>query len=123
MLKTNSKKAKENMREHVLECCIEWHERDGEEYTGDKPATEIWEWMRKTFSWIRERGGGRNDILYHDMQGLDLGDFHRAHDVLKEVLEETDEEADRFTNIQAEELYLNLFGRHFFELVDKESAA
>jgi hypothetical protein len=121
MLKTNSKKARENMRSHVLECCIEWHERDGDEYTGDKPVTEVWEWMRKTHSWEFAQGG-RRAVLRHDLQGLGLGDFLFARDVLKDVLEETDEEADSYTNIQAEELYMNLFERHFFELVEKETA-
>ena len=108
------------MRNHVMECCIEWHETDGDEYTGDKPATEIWEWMRETHRWIIDRGGSRYDVLGYDMQGLGFGDFLYCRDVLKEVLEETDEEANRYSNTQCEELYLNLFGRHFFELVEKE---
>ena len=120
MLRTNSKKAQDNMRRHVYECCIEWHERDGETYTGDKPATEIWEWMRKTHSFIAERGGSRYDVLRYDLQGLGVGDFLYCRDVLKEVLEETDEEAWRYGITQVEELYCDLFARHFFELVEKE---
>lgn len=120
MLRTNSKKAKEAMREHVMECVMWWHEKDGDEYTGDKPVTEVWEWMRETFSWIAERGGSRYDILRHDMQGLGIGEMLDAREILAEVLDETPEEAAEYDNIECEELYINLFARHFFELLEKE---
>jgi len=120
MLKTNSKKARDNMRRHVYECCIAWHEIDGDEYTGDTPATDIWNWMRNAHSWIVERGGSRRDVLRHDITGLGLGDFLDCREVLAEVLDETDEEAGRYPQTQVEELYLNLFERHFFELVEEE---
>ena len=120
MLKTNSKKAREAMRRHVMECVMWWHEKDGDAYEGSSPVADVWEWMRTTFSWIAERGGGRNDILRYVIQGLGIGEMLSSREILAEALEETPDEAARYDNIECEELYINLFTRHFFELLEKE---
>lgn len=122
-LKTNSKKARENIRASIIDDCIYYFEVDGDDYTGCTPVTDVMRDLRDRHFDMVERKLGDRAILRYDMQGLGLGDMVHARKHLQEWLEETDEEASRFVNTQCEELYLNLYDREFFWLMDKERSA
>lgn len=118
MLRTNSKKARENMREHVLECCEVYLDGFGpDEKDMTKPVTSMWEIIKKELGWMR---GGHYAIFREHVMGLGFGDFWHCRKVLQAVLEETDEEAAKFSEEKCESVYLCLLERHFFELLWKE---
>lgn len=122
-LKANSKKARENIRASIIEDCIAYFEVDGDDYTGSTPVTDVMRDLRDRHSWLVERKAGDHSILRYDLRGLSLGNLLNARGEIKEWLEETEEEAAQYPNIKCEELYLNLYEREFFWLLNKERSA
>ena len=117
MLKTNSKQARENMRRHVIECAGLFLE-EREDIDPEKLITSAWEIISREVS-----GYSKNprEAFRHHVRGLGFGYFMDARDILRDVLEETEEEAARYSNTEAEELYTYLLECRFFELLDKEA--
>lgn len=120
MLKTNSKIVKQRLAQFILE---NTNLEDGEE---PKTVEEACEYLAKDFErregyrWKYPRHECIQDAFFDFGQGLpnNLFDFFTrypkdAWDILKEMLEETEEEANKFTLDQAEKRLCDLIYIHF----------
>ena len=106
MLKTNSKKAKENLKAYII---AGWeyetleNARDWEAVKEDIKGSFI----RQAYSSEYERKQNRQEAFAGWLAGLphNIGDFYlcQAVEDLAAILEETPEEAARFTEDQAEQ--------------------
>ena len=105
MLRTNSKKAIQNIRNHIM------NTSDFENYGINKPSTfkETADFIIRTFHDEKVRHDKRNmsfqDYFTEWMQGLPsfgIGDFYYygtdAKTILMQILEETESEANKYTD-------------------------
>ena len=123
MLKTNSKKAKENLRRYIMEATRD-HMEERAEYDGvptpdtfpavcreilrefgEEARHNLANPRRSTFECFREWGSGLA------CGGLFDYFLHEAVPTLGDILEETEEERARFTECQAEGLFSKLIFR------------
>ena len=139
MLKTNSKKARENIRAYIIECanCKHydpatdteteltfntfegyaahiWNAFKYEQMTGSARAYNLrvnGTWRDCFLDWLRGLPGvvGSSDWL--------LG-YNAAKNVLARLLEESDAERDKYTNEQAERLLSSLIYREIIRAVE-----
>ena len=98
MLKTNSKKARENVRNYINETECEYHKGE----TLKETCANIWRDFKNYYT----RGNYQEEFTKW-AQGLpgDLFDYHyfpTAKKILGDILEETEEERERFTETDAE---------------------
>lgn len=105
MLRTNSKQAKQNLQAYIMTA---WNIEDGEEARSWKAtASAVWsDFIRCAYSSEYERKQNRQKAFEDWLQGLPrgLGNFylHEAVRDLGDILEETEEERNRYTEDQAE---------------------
>ena len=104
MLRTNSKQAKQNLQAYIMTA---WN-IDGEARSWKATASAVWsDFIRCAYSSEYERKQNRAQAFAGWLQGLPkgLGDFylHEAVRDLGDILEETEEERNRFTEDQASE--------------------
>ena len=114
MVKTNSKKAREGLRKYIRE---NYFPEGYDEYEETESVKKIAENVLRCFYEEKVRYDSRcmtfEDLFLEWMAGLPTI-FHAdyfltsAKDVLGEILEETQEERDRFTETQAEETLTRL---------------
>lgn len=119
MLKTNSKKAKENIKAYIMENYnadgYEENEPEAMAKTFEEVATVILAdvvrvegWRKNTpkqtmfIEWAKGLPGLLDTCYYYNRSAIED---------LKNILEETDEEANRYTEAQAEELLSRLIYR------------
>lgn len=117
MLKTNSKQAKENIKKYIMEH-FEPYDTD-EELMEDKPFNEVCKYILNTVN--TEKRYNRSSSEYETFkdwcQGLphvlDTCYYYNRSAVkdLMIILEETEEEAEKYTESQAEELLTKLLYR------------
>lgn len=106
MLRTNSKQAKQNLQAYIMKA---WNIEDGEEARSWKAtASAVWsDFIRCAYSSEYERKQNRQEAFEGWLQGLPrgLGDFYLYEAVrdLGDILEETEEERNRYTEDQASE--------------------
>ena len=124
MLKTNSRKAKENLRNYIIENVLHNDE------TECKTIEEAKATLKKHFSieklhpynlqLIRLGKTTEKAIFKSWLQGLPLGGigdywyFCNAADILAAILEETEEEKNRYSEQQAAELLTTLIYNEAF---------
>ena len=124
MLKTNSKKAKENLRNYIIENVL--HNNETECTTIDEAAATL----KKHFNveklhpynlqLIRSGKTTEKTIFKSWLQGLPhggIGDywyFCNAADILGSILEETEEEKARFTEEEAANMLTTLIYNEIF---------
>ena len=123
MIRSNSKKARENVRQYILDDADYLKERA--EYDGRKLDTEdemiayAWEIFEEEKSYeIEQNYHNPNFGIFLDWaRGLAMGNLfcyyynRSAVDDLGEILEETDEEKAKYSEQQAEELLSRLIYR------------
>lgn len=123
MLKTNSKKAKENLHRYIMEATRD-HMEERAAYDG-VPTPDTFPAVCREV--LREFGEEARHLLKYPTiptqtafiqwgQGLPCGslfDFHcgDAREMLGDILEETEEERERFGECQAEDLFSKLIFR------------
>lgn len=104
MLRTNSKQAKQNLQAYIMTA---WNIEDGEEARSWKAtASAVWaDFIRCAYSSEYERKQNKQEAFKGWLQGLPrgLGDFYLYEAVrdLGDILEETEEERNRYTEDQA----------------------
>lgn len=106
-LKTNSKKVRERIRQHIVDGFNpEYAERNPEAKTFPEIAAEV------MFVYKRQRGKYRNvqDSFIEWLQGdpsiIDVSYYYKsAVDMLGDILEQTSEERNRYTERQAEWMF------------------
>lgn len=113
MLKTNSKKAKENLRSYIIESTHHDDESPAENWETAKTIVKNNFEQQKLHDYnltlIRSGRARKYDIFKDWLQGLPsggLGDywyFCNAVEILGNILEETETERNRFTEDQAAE--------------------
>lgn len=119
-LKTNSKKAKENIKKYLRETAGEFFADNGTE--SEQIDTElyslIWGYFVNTYAKGDYRYGRMNtqDLFEHWAQGLPMGatfDYYlsTAVDTLGDILEETEDERSRYNQDAAEKLLTGLIYR------------
>lgn len=123
MLKMNSKKAKENLKKYLVDI-YEEENPISEKIRGNyseiiKREVDLWfseqycdfekrmanrvGYQERFFYWVRGFGGCLQ---------FDYFNFGIAHDLLQEMLEETNEEANKWNNEQAEKAFENFVWVH-----------
>lgn len=139
MLKTNSKKARENIRAYIIECanCTDYDPATDTETeltfdTFDGYAAHIWDAFKyeqmtgsaRAYN-LRANGTWQNcfDDWMHGLPGeIDTGEwllgYNAAKNVLARLLEESDAERDKYTNDQAEHLLSSLIYREIIRAVE-----
>lgn len=106
MLKTNSKKARENLKAYII---TGWEYETPENARGWETVKEDIKssFIQQAYSSEYERKQNRREAFAGWLAGLphNIGDFYlcQAVDDLAAILEETPEEAARFTEEQAEQ--------------------
>lgn len=106
MVKANSKQARENLKGYIMKA---WNIEEGEEMrTWEETKADIVEDFHiRAYRSEAERRQNRQEAFKGWLQGLprNLGDFYlsRAVDDLGDILEETDEERNRYSEDKAEE--------------------
>jgi len=131
MLRTNSKKAIENIHEYIRNASLDYLE---DNFGIDPKEIETKHTLYcKIYSIYQDetRPNNKRRLNYSDFQifkdwgqGLAMGglfDFyvHCAKDELGSILEETESEKDRYTETQAEECMMNLIYREIRKEWDK----
>lgn len=115
MLKTNSKKARENIRAYIMENqnVIEYGESGKEPGSFPEAAREILHCFRKQkfYTENEKRNCNNNEFLAFcdwtsGLPGILNTDFYlcRACDIAAEILEETEAEKAKYTEMEAEKL-------------------
>lgn len=105
MLKTNSKKAKENIRAYIMDS---WNIEEGEEArTWEETKEDIMNsFIFQAYRSEYERRQNRQEAFINWLCGLPrcLGDYvlNKGISTLAEILEETPEEAGKYTEDEAE---------------------
>ena len=123
MLKTNSKKAINNTRQYVIDCANLADYGIHENFTPDNwkafQETYIPIIRKELFYRLPENAPVSFETFKHYMQGLPslFGYFigENALNDLAEILEETEEEKNRFTQNEAAELLTKLIYRELFQ--------
>ena len=125
MLRTNSKQARENVKNYILVNVREWIEENAAENAAAAAAAADPENFTKAAAFIWDRfmvekvvNDNRYNMTKYDyfkewLQGLSCGEVSRywyrsAVDILGNILEETEAEANKYTESQAEELLTRL---------------
>lgn len=123
MLKSNSKKAIENIKATVNEEIIAFLEE--REITTDKPATAYFEIVKvekfynhynSDFAMFKEWLQGLGGMFFSSHVFL-----NDAKAIIRNWLEETEEETSKYSREQAEELAIHLFYRELQKMIAKES--
>lgn len=105
MLKTNSRKAKENIRAYIMDS---WNIEEGEEArTWTETKEDIMNsFIYEAYSSEYERKQNRQEAFINWLCGLPrgLGDYVlcKGVETLQAILEETDQEAGKYTEEQAQ---------------------
>ena len=107
MLKTNSKKANENIKKYIIEGCNVPFETEQQAFNGIYKAFRVEKYSTPEYY------HNEYEAFYDWCAGLcDVSDttyfLCRAVDVLGAILEETEEEKKRYTETQAEKLLTQL---------------
>lgn len=117
MLKTNSNQARENLKAYIM---AGWNiEEDEQGRTWqDTQRVIIDSFIYQAYSSEYERRQNRQEAFKNWLMGLprNLGDFClcRAVEDLGDILEETEEQRNRFTEDQAEQAIATLIYREVF---------
>ena len=133
MLKTNCKTVIDRVQAHVLECAtervddiVDYLKSKGIDPCDDFGFDPIAYPVHAMRSIIRDELDGDKtltcfrDMFEHHVRGLGFGDLMHDRRYIIEWLEETPEEADRYTYDKSEALYINLIYREFQKLMHKE---
>ena len=117
MLKTNSKQAKENIKKYIMEHFEPYEEH--EKLMEDKPFNEVCKYILDTMN--TEKRYNRSSTEYETFKDWSQGLPHildtcyyynrSAVKDLMVILEETEEDAEKYTESQAEELLTKLLYR------------
>lgn len=121
MLKTNTKQARSNIRDYILNI----FDTDEFDHVDSSDFAAVKECIKSSFfsemaDDYRLKKGLIYDTFVYWSQGLpsviDTADYylHSAVDIVGDLLEETEEEKARFSEIQAEELLTRLIYRELF---------
>lgn len=130
MLKTNSKKARENVRAYILTDADYIRENYGyptETATTSEVLAKAWDIFRDEYrnDYRVKRNGYTLDTFRSWAQGLALGSLfcyyynRSAVEDLGNILEQTEEERNRFSESEAEELLTKLIHRELVKAWDE----
>lgn len=139
MLKTNCKIVKERIRQHIFDCIIDSLQDNNSyniKYNTHKIIyeenlqgcigffIECYTRYINRSEYTRRRYWNSNNFKYfvEYMQGLPFNfeyDTYSQRIFLQNILEESEEEADKYSNIEVEEKYYHLIYRELLFLIDK----